>query len=54
MRAKQLDVTATEEQVQKLEAMLKEAKTASDKVQKECNALSEKVRASSLSKAARR
>lgn len=44
VREKQLEVTAAEEQVFKLEGMLKDAKCTTDKVQKECNALSERVR----------
>ena len=44
MRSKQAEVQAAEEQVVRLEAGIKEAKAATDKVQKEYNALSEKVR----------
>jgi hypothetical protein len=45
VRTKQLDIAGAEEQVARLEGLLKEAKGATDKVQKEFNALSEKVRA---------
>jgi hypothetical protein len=47
VRTKQLDIAGAEEQVARLEGLLKEAKGATDKVQKEFNALSEKVRSSS-------
>jgi F0F1-type ATP synthase epsilon subunit len=43
VRTKQLDIAGAEEQVARLEGLLKEAKGATDKVQKEFNALSEKV-----------
>lgn len=43
VRTKQMDIAGAEEQVAKLEGLLKEAKTATEKVQKEYNTLSEKV-----------
>eukprot|EP00882_Tetradesmus_deserticola_P031111 GHRQ01035164.1.p1 GENE.GHRQ01035164.1~~GHRQ01035164.1.p1 ORF type:complete len:612 (+),score=349.69 GHRQ01035164.1:203-1837(+) len=43
VRTKQLDIAGAEEQVARLEGLLKEAKGSTDKVQKEFNALSEKV-----------
>jgi hypothetical protein len=43
VRAKQLDITGIEEQMAKLDGMLKEARTQTEKVQKEYNAMSEKV-----------
>lgn len=43
VRTKQLDIAGAEEQVARLEGVLKEAKEATDKVQKEYNALCEKV-----------
>lgn len=43
MRSKQAEVAAAEEAVARLEAGIKDAKAATDKVQKEYNALSEKV-----------
>jgi FPC/CPF motif-containing protein YcgG len=45
VRTKQLDIAGAEEQVARLEGLLKEAKGATDKVQKEFNTLSEKVSA---------
>ncbi|KIZ06593.1 Coiled-coil domain-containing protein [Monoraphidium neglectum] len=42
-RSKQVEIQAAEEQVARLEGGIKEAKAATDKVQKEYNALSEKV-----------
>lgn len=48
MRSKQLDIAGVEEQVAKLDNMLKEARAQTDKVQKEYNAMSEKVRACPL------
>lgn len=48
VRTKQLDIAGAEEQVAKLEGLLKEAKAATDKVQKEYNALSEKVNSRSV------
>jgi hypothetical protein len=48
VRTKQLDIAGAEEQVARLEGLLKEAKGATDKVQKEFNALSEKVRAADM------
>ncbi|KAF6263859.1 hypothetical protein COO60DRAFT_1457868 [Scenedesmus sp. NREL 46B-D3] len=50
VRTKQLDIAGAEEQVARLEGLLKEAKSATDKVQKEFNALSEKLLADSSSK----
>jgi hypothetical protein len=43
VRTKQLDIAGAEEQVARLEGLVKEAKGATDKVQKEFNALSEKA-----------
>lgn len=43
IKQKQLQVTATEEQVAKLEQMLRESKFATEKVQKEYNLLNEKM-----------
>lgn len=43
VRAKQLDIAGVEEQMAKLDSMLKEARGQTDKVQKEYNAMSEKV-----------
>ncbi|PNH05361.1 hypothetical protein TSOC_008387 [Tetrabaena socialis] len=43
IKQKQLQVTATEEQVGKLEQMLRESKLATEKVQKEYNLLNEKM-----------
>ena len=44
VQGKQLEIQAAEEQMQRLEASIKESGAATDKVQKEYNALSEKVR----------
>lgn len=44
MRSKQLDIAGVEEQMAKLDSMLKEARAQTDKVQKEYNTMSEKVR----------
>jgi hypothetical protein len=44
VRAKQLDIAGVEEQMAKLDSMLKEARTQTEKVQKEYNGMSEKVR----------
>jgi len=43
VQAKQLDISGAEEQAARLEGMLKDAKSTTDRVQKEYNALSEKV-----------
>lgn len=43
MRAKQLDIAGVEEQMSKLDSMLKEARGHTEKVQKEYNLMSEKV-----------
>lgn len=43
VRAKQLDIAGVEEQMSKLDSMLKEARSQTDKVQKEYNVMSEKV-----------
>jgi hypothetical protein len=44
VRAKQLDISGVEEQMAKLDSMLKEARAQTEKVQKEYNTMSEKVR----------
>ncbi len=44
MRAKQLDIAGVEEQMAKLDSMLKEARGQTEKVQKEYNTMSEQVR----------
>jgi hypothetical protein len=43
VRAKQLDIAGVEEQMAKLDSMLKEARAQTDKVQKDYNTMSEKV-----------
>lgn len=43
VRAKQLDIAGVEEQMAKLDSMLKEARGQTEKVQKEYNTMSEKV-----------
>jgi hypothetical protein len=43
VRAKQLDISGVEEQMAKLDSMLKEARAQTEKVQKEYNTMSEKV-----------
>lgn len=43
VRAKQLDIAGVEEQMAKLDNMLKEARAQTEKVQKDYNIMSEKV-----------